>query len=250
MKTLARSLRDVEPQLAELQSQLNYAFRDPALLVAAVSHPSFSIEQSQPLPDNQRLEFLGDAVWGQLLTEKLFREFPDKPEGELTRLRSILSRGQACVGYARELGLDQCLLLGRGEERGGGRQRPSNLEDAFEAVIGAVYLDGGWEPLRPLCDRLTASHLAAAAEILAAENPKGELQEAVQNSGGGQPRYETLAISGPDHQPEISVRVLVGNDILGEGTARSRREAERQAAQAALEKLRRQADKPAPESGS
>ena len=238
MKTLARSLRDIEPGLAVLQERLGHAFRNPQLLISALTHPSFSMEQSHSGPDNQRLEFLGDAIWGQLLAEKLYHEFPDRPEGELTRLRSVLSRSQSCVGYAQTLGIDQCLLLGRGEERGGGRQRPSNLEDAFEAVLAAVYLDGGWDPLRSLCDRLTAEALAAGPQLLASENPKGELQELVQTQRGLQPRYEVLGVCGPDHLPEISVRVWVGDEVVGEGMARSRREAERQAALGALEKFR------------
>jgi ribonuclease-3 len=234
MKTLNRSLRDIEPGLAELEKRIGYAFKDHTLLVAAVTHPSFSVEQTKRLPDNQRLEFLGDAVWQLMVTDLLFNHYPEMPEGKLTRLRSTLSRGDVLVSFARIIGLSDCMLLGKGEDRDGGRLRDSNLEDAFEALIGAIYQDGGRERLVKLCERLVLPMLETRELLLAGENPKGSLQEYTQERFSNIPRYEVISVTGPVHAPEFIVRVWLGEEAIAEAAAGNRREAERRAAALAL----------------
>lgn len=221
-----------------LQLALKYTFSDQELLATALTHPSFSAEQVPPVPDNQRLEFLGDAVLELSLTDLLFRAHPSLAEGELTKLRSALTNARALAQKARELDLGTFLRLGNGEERSGGRSRPSNLSDAFEAVLGAVYLDGGFSAACSLCAKLYADALEDAGSLLVTENPKGRLQELTQEVHGVTPDYETLRVSGPEHQPEFEVHVAVAGRVLASARAGNRKTAEKQAAALALQKLR------------
>jgi ribonuclease-3 len=226
--------------LAIVEERLGQVFRNRSLLKQAMTHPSYSAEQNFPPPDNQRLEFLGDAVLGFATTRFLFERFPELDEGRLTKVRSALTRDQALVEYAKVLSIGPALLLGRGEEQDGGRERPSNLEDAFEALLGALYLDSGMEAVEKVCRSLVGDGLDDLQGLLATENPKGSLQEYTQGTFHLTPTYEILEVNGPEHCPEFAVRVLLDERELARTVGASRREAERAAATQALIALRKE----------
>ncbi|HEX2853494.1 MAG TPA: ribonuclease III [Opitutaceae bacterium] len=221
--------------LARLQSQLGYRFKDETLLQRAVTHPSYLPEHPDVGESNQRLEFLGDAVLQLVLTEELFQLFPGEREGALSKRRASLANGTFLVELARELGLETSLLLGSSEESTGGRIRASSLEDAFEAVVGALYLDSDLATARrivlglygPLPDRL--------AVVQDADNPKGRLQEIVQPSYGNHAlHYEVTATEGEDHAKSYLVAVFLNDRQLGTGRGSSKKLAEEAAARTAL----------------
>ena len=224
------------PAGRDLTARLGHAFADSALLREALTHASYGHEKRQRLPDNQRLEFLGDAVLQLAVTAELFRRFPGLPEGRLTILRAGLVNRDSLRTMAQDLGLGADLILGRGEENSRGRQRGSILADAMEAMIGAVYADAGWEPARGVVLRL----LAPAFEALSEEgdsprgNPKGALQEKLQAEGDDPPIYRCVAESGPPHARVYDVAVEWQGRELGRGQGPSKKEAETKAAEAAL----------------
>ncbi|MCK5803954.1 MAG: ribonuclease III [Lentisphaeria bacterium] len=222
----------------QIEDRIGHVFAHPALLEEALTHPSYAIERRHPPPDNQRLEFLGDAVLQLVVSEMLFSRLPEGDEGILTRVRSAVAKEETLVGFARELALGEALLLGNGEIRTGGVERASNLGDAFEAVLAALYLDGGLPPVRALCERLLAPFLKDVESLLAEENPKGALQELTQRKRHLAPTYEVMGMEGPVHDPCFTVRVLLDGTPLATATGNSRRTAERNAATLALEKLR------------
>jgi len=219
-----------------LEDALGYHFRDRALLREALRHSSYANEHhGEEATSNERLEFLGDSVLGFVTAEFLFREHTDAPEGELTRIRARLVCEGSLHEAARRIGLGRFLSLGRGEESGGGRERPSILADATEAVIAAVYLDGGIEEARALIYRLL---LDEANEKLAAEKRrdyKTALQELVQRRPNQTLRYQLTGESGPDHAKTFTVSVLLNEEAVGVGAGRSKKEAEQMAARDALE---------------
>ena len=227
--------------LGSLQTRLGYRFKDAALLELAVTHPSFLPEHPEVRESNQRLEFLGDAVLQLVLTEELFRLFPADREGPLSRRRASLAKGLSLVTLARELGLDAGLRLGTSEESTGGRTRASTLEDAFEAVVGALYLDSDLATTRqvvlalfgPLPERLAATENE--------DNPKGRLQEIVQPEHGNHAlRYEVTGTEGEDHARAYLVAVFLFDRELGRGRGPSKKSAEEAAAREALALLRRE----------
>ena len=219
---------------ANFQESLGYRFRSTALLRNALTHPSYRAENPEVPSDNQRLEFLGDAVLQLALTEALYGRYPEMAEGQLTRLRAALANEKALARFARGLDLGSVLLLGKGERSGGGRRRPSNLADALEAVFGAVYLESGLSPVRALTERLMKQVLYDPRSILTRENPKGQLQELTQESFGTTPDYTVVNTAGPEHAPQFTVRVTVSERELTEATAGSRKKAEKAAALRAL----------------
>ena len=222
--------------LDDLQKRLGHSFADEALLRQALTHASFGHEKRQRLPDNQRLEFLGDAVLQLAVTSELYRRFPELPEGRLTILRARLVNKNHLHTLAQELGLGDHLILGKGEENSQGRQRGSILADAMEAVIGAVFAEAGWDAARAIILRLIEPSLAALeSEGDAAEaNPKGSLQEKLQAEGDNPPVYRCLSESGPAHARVYEVVVEWQGRELGRGHGASKKEAETQAALAAL----------------
>mgnify|MGYP003333267950 CR=1 FL=1 len=226
--------------LAALQDRLGHAFRDVRLLERALTHPS--ILQDTPGFDgnNQRLEFLGDAVLQLALSHELFQLFPTEREGGLSRRRAVLANGAFLAALAREAGIADCLRLGTSEENTGGRNRTSSLEDAFEAVIGAVYLDGGFAVAQAVVQRLYGD---LQARILASEpgdNPKGRLQEIVQPAHGNFAlRYELVRAEGEDHARTYEVAVFLLDRRLGSGRGTSKKLAEEAAARAALEVMQK-----------
>lgn len=224
--------------LENLQENLGYRFRDESLLRGALYHSSYANEhRNENIVSNERLEFLGDAVLGFVSAEFLYSRFPNAPEGELTRIRAALVREESLFEVAQALQLGECLMLGKGEESGGGRQRPSILADCTEAVFAAVYLDGGMDCARDLIHRV----LLSKGDIEVAESRrrdyKTELQELVQRKPHQVLRYELVGQSGPDHAKVFTVAVLLNGEPIGEGSGHSKKEAEQASARAALEKL-------------
>jgi ribonuclease-3 len=222
-----------------LQALLGHRFSRTELLVQALTHPSVVYEQTAPGPDNQRLEFLGDAVLQLCLTQYLFHQFPHLDEGHLTKLRARLVSRPALEQAARRLRLGEHLLLGRGEERNAGRNRPNILADAFEAIIGAVFLDAGFAEASHAIHRWLDPQLREVAEQPGDHNPKGDLQEWLQGRGKGTPFYELLEESGPDHAKHFTVAVRLGDTTLGTGNGSSKKNAEISAAADALRNLQR-----------
>lgn len=225
--------------LDKLQARLGHTFSRQELLREALAHPSFVNEHPEAGPSNQRLEFLGDAVLQLIVTDALYTAFHSDPEGALSRRRSILTKGRCLAQLALEIGLDDALRLGGSENTPAGRARASNLEDAFEALIGALYLDAGLERTRERVLVIYGSLEARLATGSLVDNPKGRLQELVQpKHGTGALRYETTQSGGPDHDREYTSRVHLGDRILGEGRGTSKKTAEEAAARMALEQLR------------
>ena len=224
--------------MQDLEKKLNYSFRDPALLEEALNHSSYANEhRAAGLRSNERLEFLGDSVLGFVTAEFLFRQHPDLPEGDLTRIRAALVCEQSLYEVAKFLGLGQYLKLGKGEEAGGGRQRQSILADATEAVFAAVYLDGGMERVRELICRVLLSRAPAAEER---RDYKTTLQEIVQRRSGQVLTYHMVDESGPDHNKTFLFQVRLNGAPVGQGRGHSKKEAEQAAARDALEKLHEQ----------
>ena len=217
--------------LTSLQRRIAYEFRDPALLERAVTHPSLLPEQPGLTESNQRLEFLGDAVLQILLAEELFRLFPHDREGPLTRRRSLLVNRAILAALAREIGLDACLRLGTSEEASGGRGRASALGDAFEALVGAIYLDARLDRTREIVLGIYGDLPARLAPTEEGDNPKGRLQELVQPVHGNNAlRYDVTQVSGVDHAREYEVEVYLLERSIGRGRGSSKKLAEEAAA--------------------
>lgn len=208
------------------------------LLAEALTHPSLRHETQQRHFDNQRLEFLGDAVLQLIITEVLFQQFDNFPEGQLTKLRSRLVSRDALKTNAIAIDLGQHLMMGRGEEASGGRTRTSTLADAFEALIGAIYLDGGLEPARKFVLAQAGEDLARINEEPVDINPKGQLQELLQSISPQSPIYEVLSQTGPEHDKTFIVQAVWEGIVLGKGRGRSKKQAETAAAEEAM-KLKR-----------
>ena len=221
-----------------LEQRIGYKFRNPLLLAEALTHPSLRHETQRRQFDNQRLEFLGDAVLQLVITEYLFVSFTREAEGHLTKLRSRLVSRESLRQKAAALELGQHLMLGRGEEASGGRVRDSTLADAFEALIGAIYLDSDLATVRRIILDEMGDELALIAEDPVDINPKGHLQELLQAISPRSPIYELISQTGPEHAKTFVVRVVWEGTNLGEGTGRSKKYAEIAAAVESL-KLRK-----------
>ena len=221
-----------------LEEILGYTFQDRELLLQTLTHKSYVNENRHKggggdLLDNERLEFLGDAVLELMVSETLYAQFPAKPEGELSRMRSQIVNTEALARFSGKLGLGNFLRLGRGEGKSGGRQRTSLLADAFEALLAALYLDGATAVLQGLVKELVSRELASSRV-----DYKSQLQERLQEEGGTLPVYELVARQGADHQPLFFIEVRNGcGSLLGSGSGPSRKNAEQRAAGDALQKL-------------
>ena len=218
-----------------LEARMGYKFRNGLLLAEALTHPSISLERKDYPFDNQRLEFLGDAVIQVVVTEHLFRMFPDFSEGKMTKLRTRLVSRMALRERAAALDLGSFLMMGRGEEANGGRERSSTLADAFESVVGAIYLDGGFEASRIFLLRQMEDIFADLAGQPEEINPKGFLQEMLQSIAPNAPEYELLSQTGPEHSKKFVCRVVWNRIELGSGEGLSKKEAQVAAAAHALE---------------
>jgi len=218
-----------------LEERIGYKFRNSLLLAEALTHPSLGHEAQRYHFDYQRLEFLGDAVLQLVITEYLFSHFQVEAEGQLTKLRSRLVSRDALKTHAATLDLGRYILMGRGEEASGGRERTSTLADTFEALIGALYLDGGLDIAKNFILTQTRTDLAKLAEEPVDFNPKGDLQELLQSISPHSPAYELVSQSGPEHEKTFVSQVVWEGIVLGQGTGRSKKQAETAAALEALQ---------------
>jgi len=223
--------------IADLEQRLHYRFKDPALLERALTHSSLTHETAGR-EDYERLEFLGDALLGFVVADRLVRADPEANEGDLTRRKQTVVSTEPLAEAARRLGLGEALRLGRGEEGTGGRAKTSLLADAFEAVVAAVYLDGGLRSARSFVNRHLRDRLVAARHGSAPpEDHKTRLQELVQARWRLTPSYRIVGTAGPDHARSFEVEVVVGDRVLGAGTGASRKQAEQEAARSALAEI-------------
>lgn len=224
--------------LNHLQEQMGITFADLSLLQRALTHRSYLNEHPEhALEDNERLEFLGDAVLDFVAGAYLYHRFPEMDEGQLTRLRAALVRTESLALFARRFGLSEALLLGRGEDESGGRRRAKNLCGAFEAVIGALYLDQGMDAVRQFVEPLFDPTLKSILDGPSDKDAKSLLQEWGQAMYGETPVYHTIATEGPEHAKEFTVQVAIGTRIFGVGTGHSKQSAAQAAAQHALEAI-------------
>ncbi len=223
----------------EVEQALGYGFRDPALLEAALTHRSRFHEQGpEALLHYERLEFLGDALLGLIVSDWLYRDDPEASEGHLSRRRQSVVRTHSLAKAALELGLDRAIRLGKGEELSGGRKKPSLLADAFEAVLGAIYIDSGIRASRSFVRRALGPALEQTRQTgWAAEDYKTRLQEMIQAQLRRTPCYRIVSRTGPDHALNFEAEVHVGGDVLGRGSGTSRKLAEQAAARQALEQI-------------
>jgi len=218
-----------------LEQRIQYKFRNPLLLAEALTHPSLGYETQRHHFDNQRLEFLGDAVLQLIFTEFLFDSYPELPEGELTKLRARLVSRDGLRINAEALDLGKYLMLGRGEEATGGRNRASSLADAYEALIGALYLDSDYVTVRRIVLTETRDKLEDLSIEDTSANPKGRLQEILQAITPVSPVYEVVEQFGPEHQKQFVSRIVWNGIELARGTGRSKKDAEVQAARLAID---------------
>lgn len=221
--------------MTTLEEKLGYTFQDPSLLENALTHSSRANESRGKLHSNERLEFLGDSILGMVVADHLYRNHPDLPEGDLTRTRAALVCEESLVEAARELGLGEHLRLGKGESAGGGRERPSIQADAVEAVLAAIYLDGGIGSARKFIQRYILSREVAG--LTKPRDHKTALQELVQRESGQVLQYRLTGEEGPDHNKRFFVEVDLNGRAVGSGSGRSKKEAEQMAAAAAIEAL-------------
>lgn len=229
-------MRDMNELLEELQDKIDYRFQNTELLKQALTHSSFANEQKiNKLKDYERLEFLGDAVLELVSSEFLFRENPQMPEGQLTKLRASMVCEPALAYCAKDIDLGSYILLGRGEEYTGGRYRSSITSDVMEAIIGAIFLDGGIENAKKHIYRFILSDLENKILFL---DSKTILQEEIQKKKDAQLRYELIGESGPDHNKQFTVDAYLNDVLIGSGTGRTKKAAEQQAAYEALLKMK------------
>jgi ribonuclease-3 len=224
--------------LAAFQDRLGFQFRDENLLRLALTHPSVAHESGVATAHNQRLEFLGDAVLQLILTRELYEKFPGSGEGPLTKARAELVNRRTLARHARILDLGAHLILSRGEETHGGRERPSTLADAFEALLGAIFLDGGFDAASAFILREFGDAFGKLSVLPTIDNPKGELQELLQARSPESPEYHVVSATGPDHDRVFECTVHHGGVELARGSGKSKKAAESDAALAALKKLR------------
>jgi len=224
--------------LTAFQKELGVNFNDPSLLLQALTHSSYANENPNIAhSSNERLEYLGDAVLGLVVGERLYRDFPDLSEGDMTKLRAYLVKQDTLAVVARNIGLGSELYLGKGEETSGGREKPANLAHALEAVIAAIYLDQGAKIAESLIWRLLVPELQSALLLGVVTDFKSRLQEYLQSQTQSPPSYHMLEAIGPDHDRTFVVEVRSGNEALAQGVGKNKKAAEAEAARAALEKL-------------
>ena len=222
--------------IKDLENAIGYRFRNITLLQNALTHSSFANERwHDSLKSNERLEFLGDSILGMVVAEFLYRNYPDRPEGELTRMRAAMVCENSLAKVADQIGLGEHLLLGHGEEQGGGRARASILADAVESVIAASFLDGGMEPARKFIEKIILCHVPE--HCLRNADYKTALQELIQQKKNQVLTYELTGESGPDHDKHFAVQVLLNGTVIGSGEGTSKKRAEQDAARNAMEKL-------------
>ena len=228
----------ISRRLQSLQKRIGYEFRNPELLRESMIHASYQADHPKEKANNQRLEFLGDAVLDLILSQKLFALYPDEREGTLTKYRAILAKGRFLSDLARELGLDKCLLMSRGEIQNNGQNRPSSLEDAFEALVGAIYLDSDFAAAEKTVLRWYGDIRSSLETRTQLTNPKGRLQELIQPKLGNEAiSYEISSVEGEAHNRSFEVQLFIDKKLAGTGRGKTKKEAEEKAATQALQSL-------------
>ena len=230
----------MEPQqLKSIEATIGVHFQNSKLLQLSLIHSSYINEHPLDAPvSNERLEYLGDALLGMAVANRLYQDYPEMPEGNLTAARAAIVCGECLSDAALELGLGEFLSLGQGEERSGGRTKPSNLAAGLEALVGAIYLDQGYEEAEAFGLRVLRRQLNRIAVAAVPQDSKSELQEAMQAQGRGTPTYRLLDETGPGHAKTFTVEVLVADESLGQGSGQRKTDAERDAARAALNAMK------------
>jgi len=230
--------RDRSKKYLELEQKLGYRFKNPGLLERALTHRSYiHTPENEDLRANERLEFLGDSVLGMVTSRFLFENFPDKSEGDLTILKSTLVSEANLSRIAKSISLGSYLNLSEEEEKSGGRERNSIVSDAYEAVIGAIFLDGGLAPTEKMIQNQILRKYLEITTDQTLHNYKGELLEYMQALGLGLPRYDVLEEKGPDHEKRFTIAVSVKGKRMGQGAGKNKKEAEQKAARVALENI-------------
>ena len=224
------------PNLENFQSSIGIRWENTSLLKEALTHSSY-INENPNVPSNERMEFLGDALLGLVLAQKLYQDYPGLAEGELTQRRSLLVRGSTLASVARSIGLGEALFLGKGEEKSGGRAKATNLAGAMEALAAAVLLDQGWEKARDFVLRILEPEIAKLRREMDIDY-KSQFQLVAQSRYKATPAYRIIDADGPDHDRRFTAEVIVNNEALAQGAGRSKKLAEADAARLALEKLR------------
>ncbi len=243
-KLLKQLIQKQAPQLNELQHIFNYQFRRPELLLRALSHRSFIYEHTElPKKDNETLEFLGDAVLDLAIGFMLFQRYPNKAEGDLTKIRSALVQENGLAQVANKLNLGKYLLLGKGEDNSGGRQKDSIISCAYEAVIGAIFVDAGYETVIKIIQSHFEQRMEIGKEIVQITDAKSRLQELTQRDYGYAPTYVIEDAQGPDHDKTFTVAVKMKDTKIASASAKSKKAAEQKAAALALEHIANQDSK-------
>lgn len=237
--TNGNGARDGKSGIAALEGLLGHRFADPALVELALTHPSITHDHGSGTPHNQRLEFLGDSVLQLVLTLELYEKFPDLGEGPLTQARAEMVNRRTLALQSRALNVGEFLRMSRSEETTGGRDRASALADSFEALVGAIFLDGGLEAARGFVLRRFRDAFGQLEALPSLHNPKGELQEMLQAESAEAPVYQLMGVSGPDHDREFECAVSYHGELLGRGTGKTKKAAESEAAREALTVLRK-----------
>jgi ribonuclease-3 len=232
----ARLVR-LEDACAALERRISYRFKDRGLLEQALTHRSRAAEDVSGAADNESLEFLGDAVLGFVVADRLFHQFPEYNEGQKSKIKAAVVSTQSLARHAEAIKLGDYLLLGRGEEKTGGRLKSALLADTYEALVAAIYLDGGLEPAAGFLHRELKDAIDGGSERLFVQDYKSALQERVQALGRALPEYRVSGESGPDHHKLFSIEVVVNGEVLGTATGRAKKEAEQDAARQALLRL-------------
>ena len=226
-----------DPRLEGVQQLLGYQFRDRQLLLLGLTHRSYARSTNHDQQSNERLEFLGDSVLGLIISDQLFKDNPGESEGNLTKTKAMLVNETTLCQLGKEIGLNKFIRLSAEEDRAGGRERASIISAAFEAVIGAVYLDGGIDAARDIVLRSIYTRREKILTDTSQRNYKGDLLELIQAKGEGVPRYDVVSEEGPDHEKTFHVIVTIGVQKVGEGVGYSKKEADQKAASEALETL-------------
>lgn len=221
-------------KIEEFEKRIGYEFKDKSLLFNALTHSSYANESHHRFSSNERLEFLGDSVLSIVVSELIFERYTDLPEGELSKTRATLVCEKSLANFAKQIDLGDYILLGRGEKQNGGKERPSIVSDAFEAVIAAIYLDGGFEAARRHIMRFLPSNVREAV-AKAYDDYKTVLQEIIQMNPEETVEYKLVSESGPAHSKQFTVHVMLNSNVIGTGTASSKKHAEQLAAKEALE---------------
>ena len=225
-----------ERQISEIQDKLSYFFDDPALLIQSLTHSSYANENMKSgITSNERLEFLGDSLLGMTVAVLIYENKPELTEGQMTKLRAELVCEKSLAVLADEFSLGTYIMLGRGEENGGGRSRPSILADAFEAILAAIYLDGGFEPTMRFVTDCFRRHLDG--QLRSNSDYKTLLQEMIQEKPGHTHVYDIIDETGPDHDKTFTVEVMLNGKPFGTGTGKSKKSAEQAAARVAIQNI-------------